>query len=256
MTKYFSINERGFSVRCKLYCTDERSVTGAVIFGHGFGGNKDNKIAEKLADRMQKRHPDIALVTFDWPCHGDDARNKPILSDCLDYLELVIRYVKNRYRADTIYGTANSFGGYVFLRYINQRGNPFARAALRCPAVNMYEILTQVIMTEDDLKALKKNKPVPVGFERKVKITSDFAASLKDADVMQCDYSPQADSLIILHGTKDEIVSFDTVRQFAQANQIPFFAIENADHKFTNPACLDEVINRIQQFLLSDPEHD
>lgn len=252
MIKNFSINEHGFSVRCKLYCADERAVSSAVIFGHGFGGNKENKIAAKLADRIQKRHPSAALLIFDWPCHGEDARNKPVLDDCVAYLDLVIGYVRSRYHADTLYGTANSFGGYVFLKYIRDRGNPFVRTALRCPAVNMDEILTNVIMTPDDLKLLKKHKPVQVGFDRKIRMTSDFVESLQREDILHSDFSSCAGDMMILHGTKDEIVPFETVRAFADANGIPFYAVESADHKFSDPAILDDVIARIIRFLFGE----
>jgi hypothetical protein len=45
MEKLFDINESGYSVRCKLYCSSVNAVKRAVIFGHGFGGHKDNKAA-------------------------------------------------------------------------------------------------------------------------------------------------------------------------------------------------------------------
>ena len=46
---YFSINEDGLSIRCKLYGTGAREYSRVVIFGHGFGGHKDNRAAEKFA---------------------------------------------------------------------------------------------------------------------------------------------------------------------------------------------------------------
>ena len=252
MIKNFSINERGFSVRCKLYCADERAVSSAVIFGGGFGGNKENKNAAKLADRIQKRHPSAALLIFDWPCHGEDARSKPVLDDCVAYLDLVICYVRSRYHADTLYGTANSFGSFVFLKYIRDRGNPFVRTALRCPAINMNEILTDVIMTPDELNQLKKRKSVLVGFERKIRVTDEFVESLRKEDLLHADFSACAGDMVILHGTKDEIVPLEVAKTFADANGIPFCAVESADHKFTDPAIFDEVIAKIIRFLFDE----
>ena len=248
MTKYFSINERGCSVRCKLYCADEKKIKSAVIFGHGFGGNKDNKVAEKTAERIQKRHGDTALITFNWPCHGDDARNKLILDDCIEYLDIVIGYVRKRYSADTLYGCANSFGGYIFLKYIAEKGSPFRRIALRCPAVKMYDVLTQVIMTEDDTAAIAKGKPVFIGGDRKIKVTPEMIGSLRDSDITNNDYTALAADILILHGTKDEIVPIDSVREFAEKNGIEFIPVESADHRFIDPDILDAVINRMIQF--------
>ena len=242
MTKYFSINERGFSVRCKLYCADEKRITGAVIYGHGFSGNKDNKIAEKTAERLQKRHPGTALIIFNWPCHGDDARNKLILSDCLDYLDIVIGYVGKRYHTNELCACANSFGGYVFLTYLASRGDPFKRIVLRCPAVDMYSVLTRSVMTDDDLRALKKGKPVQVGFDRKVKVTPEFVEALRDNDLTKNDYHAYANDIAIFHGEKDEIVPIDSVRAFADSSGIAFIPVRTADHRFSDPAVTDAFI--------------
>ena len=242
MTKYFSINERGFSVRCKLYCADEKRINSAVIYCHGFSGNKDNKIAAKTAERLQKRHPDTALIIFNWPCHGDDARNKLVLSDCLDYLDIVIDYVGKRYHTNELCACANSFGGYVVLTYLAGRGDPFRRIVLRCPAVGMYSVMTGAVMTDDDIRALAKGKPVQVGFDRKVKITPEFVDSLRDNDITKNDYRAHAGDIMIFHGEKDEIVPIDTVRDFAGRNAIAFRAVSSADHRFSDPAISDAFI--------------
>ena len=64
MQKYFDINESGFSVRCKLYCSSVSAVKRAVIFGHGFGGHKDNKAAEKFAAKIISKYKDFGVITF------------------------------------------------------------------------------------------------------------------------------------------------------------------------------------------------
>ena len=118
MQKYFDINESGYSIRCKLYCNDVHAIKKAVIFGHGFGGHKDNKAAEKFAAKLISKHREFCVVTFNWPCHGDDARKNLLLGECDTYLTTVIEYVKREFHTDEIYGYATSFGGYLFLKYI------------------------------------------------------------------------------------------------------------------------------------------
>lgn len=245
MEKYININQNGLSIRSKLYCADVKNIKSVVVFGHGFSGHKDNRAAEKLAARIQKRHKDVALIVFDWPCHGDDASNKLRLADCMKYLDNVIGYMKSRFRTVKIYGCATSFGGYLFLKYISEKGNPFIKLALRCPAVDMYDVLTERIMTDDDLTAVEKNKPVLIGFDRKVKITKDFLTELKDNDILDLDYTLIGDDAIIIHGTKDEIVPFDVVEKFADDNGIALFSVEGADHRFSDPQKMDTAIDRI-----------
>ena len=89
-TSYFSINEEGVSIRSKFYGTDARTYKRIVIFSHGFGGHKDNKSAEKFAEKILSKYKDIAVISFDWPCHGEDAIKQLALSDCDKYLGLVI----------------------------------------------------------------------------------------------------------------------------------------------------------------------
>ncbi|MDO4960402.1 MAG: alpha/beta fold hydrolase [Eubacteriales bacterium] len=251
LSKYFDINDGGFSIRCKLYHKD-KDLTGirrVVIFGHGLGGHRDNKAAEKFAARVITKYKGIGVVTFDWPCHGSDARNKLMLSDCNAYLSLVIAYVRKRFDTDELYAYATSFGGYLTLKYIHENGNPFRRIALRCPAVNMYESMLNRVVKSDELDKLNKGKDVLVGFDRKVKINKEFLDSLKANDIRELDFMDHADDIFIIHGTKDEIIPIAEVARFADNNVIEFKAVENADHRFTDPKLMDEAILHITQFF-------
>lgn len=249
MQKYFDINESGYSVRCKLYCSSVNEVKRAVIFGHGFGGHKDNKAAEKFASKIISKHKDISVITFNWPCHGDDARKNLLLSECDIYLTLVIDHAKKWFGTDELYGHATSFGGYLFLKYIAEHGNPFRKIALRCPSINMYTTITNRLMTADDMEKIRKNKPVLVGFDRKVKIGRQFLEDLREYDISEIDYMDYADDILILHGTKDEVTPFDDSAAFADRNVIEFIPVPNADHRFTDPKTMDFAIHEIIEFF-------
>ena len=247
MEKYFSINKNKTSIQCKLYCTNDKIIDSVIVFGHGFAGHKDNMAAEKLANNLQQHFDNTALIIFNWPCHGDDSLNRLMLSDCMEYLYHVIEYVKSKLQPKKLYACATSFGGYLFLKYIAENGNPFSRIILRCPAVDMYDVLTKKIMIADDLDTARRGMPVFVGFDRKISVTKDFLSELKDNDISTYDFSMYKDSVVIIHGTKDEIVSFDSVRNFAEKNNITFYGIESADHRFTDPQKMNEVINRMSK---------
>ena len=249
MEKLFDINESGYSVRCKLYCSSVNAVKRVVIIGHGFGGHKDSRAAEKFAAKIISKHKDIGVVTFNWPCHGDDARKNLLLSECDLYLTMVIEYVKKWFDTDELYGYATSFGGYLFLKYIAEHGNPFRKTAFRCPAIKMYESITNRIMSKEDHDKILKGKPVLVGFDRKIKIGKQFLDDLKEADITQYEYLDYADDLIILHGTKDEVISFDDSAKFADDNVIEFVPVQNADHRFTDPKTMDLAIHTIITFM-------
>lgn len=248
--KYFSINEAGSSIRCKLYCNDTKYVGRAVVCVHGFGGHKDNKAAQRFAEHLLKKHKDAVAVTYDAPCHGDDVKKK--LTDMKDfdtYIKTVNDYAAQQFHTDKIYVYATSFGGYQFLRYISEHGCIYKKIALRCPAVNMYDVLSLRIMSDEEQKALSKNKPVSVGFDRKINITRQFMEALREADISVRDFTEYAGDILILHGTKDEVVSFDFVKAFAEKNGIRFIPVENADHRFKNPLNMDFAIKEIADFF-------
>lgn len=249
MERYFDINDGGYSVRCKLYCTDLHNIKKVVIFGHGFGGHKDNKAAAKFAERINTKYKGFAVVTFDWPCHGEDALKKLTLGECDSYLSLVLSYIKEHYKTEELYCYATSFGGYLVLKYISEHGNPFRKVALRCPAVNMYESLTNTIMKNDELEKLGKGKEVMVGFDRKVRVTKAFLEDVKANDIRKLEFLDFADDILILHGTKDEVIPFAESSRFAEDNVIEMIPVENADHRFIDPKKMDYAIQMIISFF-------
>ena len=249
MEKYFNINDAGASIRCKLYAADYKNLQRIVVFGHGFGGHKDNRAAERFAKHVIDKNRGCAVLTFNWPCHGDDVRKTLRLDDCDLYLRAVLAWIGRTYPTAVPYAYATSFGGYLFLKYISEHGNPFCKTALRCPAVRLYDVITSSIMTEADMKKIEKGKPVPVGFDRKVEIDRTYLESVKNANLTERDFLPYADDLLILHGTKDEIVPFDDAKEFAENNVIEFEPIENADHRFQSPEKMDLAIAKICAFF-------
>lgn len=246
---YFNINNAGLNIRAKLYSEGAGEVKTLVVCGHGFGGHKDNRAAERFAKHVLDKNHGVAVLTYNWPCHGDDVRKTLRLSDCDAYLSAVLAWARARYPDAKLFGYATSFGGYLFLKYVSEHGDPFLKTALRCPAVPMYDVITSSIMTGDDLERIRKGKPVSVGFDRKVTIDRTYLDELREADIAKRDFLPYADELFILHGTKDEVVPFDAVKAFAEDNVIDFEPVENADHRFQSPEKMDLAIQKICAFF-------
>ena len=112
----------------------------------------------------------------------------------------------------------------------------------------MYEAITNRVLTGDDRDKIKKGKPVMAGFDRKVKIGSQFLEDLKASAISDIDFIDHADELLILHGTKDEVIPFDDSASFADKNVIEFIPVPNADHRFTDPKTMDLAIHEIIEF--------
>ncbi len=247
--RYYTVEAEDCRIRCKLYGPDAGAVKTLILFGHGFGGHKDNRAAEKLARRVREKNPDAALVVFNWPCHGDDERQTLRLDDCMRYLELLIADTQARFSPETLYGCATSFGGYLYLLYLAGHDNPFRKLVFRCPAIPMYEVLTRAIMPNGLLESVENGTPALVGFDRKVGIDRGFLESLRAAELSARDYSPLAADMLILHGTEDEIVPFAAVKAFAEKNGIAFVPVDGADHRFLAPGTMDLAIARTVAFF-------
>lgn len=249
MNRYFEINENGHNIRCKLYVHDAKMIQRVIVFCHGFGGHKDNNAAEKFAQKLISKHKDCALITFNWPAHGDDVKKALHMDDCTVYLSLLLSYIEREFKPTELYAYATSFGGYTTLKYIFEHGNPFLKIALRCPAVNMYEVLTTAIMSDDDMAKLKKGKLVPVGFDRKILVGLPLLEELKNNDIQSWSFLEHADNILIIHGSADEIVPFNASQAFAENNLIDFIPIDKADHRFMDPKKMELANKHILEFF-------
>ena len=180
MEKHFDINEYSRSIRCRMIISNKdkqtRTFPHVVIVTHGFGSNKETTGTTKFGEHITAKYKGFAVIAFDWPCHGNDARKKLTITECLAYLQIVTNYARNTLDANDLYIYASSFGGYITLRYLLESGNPFRKIALRCPAIRMHDTLESAIPDADKAK-LKKGKDILVGFTRKMKIDQSF---LKD----------------------------------------------------------------------------
>lgn len=244
----YTVSRSGYNVSCKLYYEDRKAIQRVVLFGHGFGGHKDSKAAERFAKRaLDKLH--MATICFNWPCHGDDVRKKLRLADCDGYLTAVIEDARARFGAPALYGYATSFGGFLFLKYMLDHGSPFVKLALRCPAVDLYRVQTERIMTPEELERVHRGKEVAAGFDRKVALDKEYLDEIQEVDLLHEDFTAYMDDVLILHGTRDEIVPLDTVQAFADDQLMEFVPVEGADHRFQDPRTMDEAIKAILEFF-------
>ena len=94
-----------------------------------------------------------------------------------------------------------------------------------------------------------------VGFDRKVRVDRTFLEEISANDVTQYDYSDYAYDILVIHGTGDEIVPMEPVKEFAENSFLDFIPVEGADHRFHDPKKMDEAILQIESFFTSDAEH-
>lgn len=246
-TKAFSIHEAPHNIRCLMYSGAD-PVRHVVVYCHGFAGHKGTRAAARFAEYMLPKYKDMAVLCFDWPCHGEDVKKKLCLADCDTYLAAVVRYAKETFGVDEVDCFAASFGAYLALRYSAQNGCPFRLMAFRSPAVEMYDVQCS-LLTDADRAQLAKGKEVLMGFDRKTAVGPAFLNELKAQDITAADFAGIADKILIMHGEKDEVVPFAPVEAFAERNQIDFIPFEKADHRFSDPKLMTEAIQYVEAFF-------
>ena len=113
----------------------------------------------------------------------------------------------------------------------------------------MYKALTERITNPEILEILSKGKEASVGFDRKVHINRQLLEDIRTADIRKTDYIPFADDLLIIHGTKDEIIPIEDSLAFCENNVIEFVPVQNADHRFTDPRTMEQATKHILEFF-------
>ena len=247
---YFSINESGSSIRCKLYYNDLKAVRRTVVCVHGFGGHKDNKAAQRFAEHLLKKHKDAAAVTYDAPCHGDDVKKTLTLGDCDLYLREVICWVKEHFKPEKCDAYATSFGGFLAVLYLGRHPGCFDRLLLRSPALRMARVLKS-FLTDEQLAAFRAGTKLDFGFTRPLLLDGSFLADLErpDHDAYAVPAGSRGQSAAVIHGDADDVVPVGDSLSFAERNHLPVRIVHGADHRYKNPGELDQIVAFAGEFL-------
>jgi dipeptidyl aminopeptidase/acylaminoacyl peptidase len=163
-------------------------------------------------------------------------------------MKLVVGYASRELGAVKIFNYSVSFGGYLTLLYIAQNGSPFAKTALRAPGIRMHDLMLRYVK-DTDREKLEKGKEIEIGYERKMKADKSLFEELAAGDVRKYEYFEWADSMLVLHGTADEMVPIGDSIQFCENNVIEFIPVEGADHPFRNPKLMDTAIHTVVEFF-------
>ncbi len=220
-----------------------------VVIGiHGFGGDKESSVLVALGNSLIQKN--IALLTYDLPCHGENDVSKPLsLEECFFSVKAVYDYVRKNYKNAKISFFATSFGGYLLLNFLNNNEIECNKIILRAPAIFMHKVLTDVILKEHFPNGVPQNEVIEFGYEKTLLIDNKFISALKANDLH--DYK-NSHFLYSLQGKKDDLVDPDANEKFFETRckgNYKIFYFENADHRFKKPGELDELIKITEQIL-------
>lgn len=237
---------------CRIsYAESVPEGAGTIILAmHGFGGDKESGCIRLLEQEANK--VGIGLIKFDWPGHGEsEAEGDSLtLENCLSDLHTMVEYAKEKYPEAHLTAFATSFGGYVALLYHLNHDRVFDHLILRSPALRMYNIMENVLMTEESKQNLLEKHYFPYGFERIINITEPFVEELKDGDLFVLYGKEPLPNASIIHGTMDDVAPIQDSMAFARLHGCSLYPVAGADHRYKKPGELERVI-RISMSILS-----
>lgn len=243
-TDCFSI-QRQYPISCKLFTPDTESIHHIIIGVHGFAGDKESSMLEKLAETICKH--EAALICFDFPAHGNSPVTEELLTinNCKEDLSTVMDYIESRYPSANKSIFATSFGGYISLLCADRFTN--MPLVLRAPAVTMPKILLETVLktTAEDFQ---RQETIECGFERPIKLPYSFFEEL--AAQKNISNTVITSPILIIHGDCDDVVPLSDVKAFAACqSNVVLQIIPGADHRFKNKGEIETVIDLTKSFL-------
>jgi len=237
------------TVPVKLFTGESAERT--VLAIHGFGGSKDSRAIEGLAQRLCGKGFRVAAP--DLPCHGERTESERELTPehCLSNILAVECWLRGLGGEVSAFGT--SFGGCLLLRRMELYGDPFRKIVLRVPAVNMADSLMRcmrIFQPEFTLEEAKQSG-FHVKMSRELNIPYEFYDKLLELnEVRHSDVWDSPDVLAVYAG-RDELVSRADTEEFLRVNpRIQRHCIEESGHRMLCPEHLAMALDRAAEHFI------
>lgn len=232
----------------RIYLPD--TIPKQVVIGiHGFFGDKESSVLVKLGESLINN--DAALITFDLPCHGHNDTSRILkLSECVAAIKNIFDWTHENFPNTPLSIFATSFGGYLTLLYLSQNKETLNKIILRAPAINMSQVLEDVLLPFQSLSAEDLKTPINIGKEQTLWVNYDFIEELRVNNLQNSNTTNNF--LYILQGKKDDIVNPEDNENFFNKhyeNKHKIIYFENADHRFKKPGELEKIIDETLKIL-------
>ncbi len=236
-TQCFSIH-RAYEIVCKRFSPDSDVIEHIIIGVHGFAGDKNSSMLEKLAAEVCEKK--AALICFDFPAHGDSpvGENMLTVENCKQDFLAVADYIMQNYPQARKTVFATSFGGYISLLCAEKLVN--TSFVLRAPAITMPKVLLENVL-QLSAADFQRVGSVVCGFERPITLPYAFYDELtRQDDLFQ---KPFPAPMLIIHGDCDDIVPLGDIMAFADAHKnVRLKVIRGADHRFKHTGELEQIV--------------
>jgi pimeloyl-ACP methyl ester carboxylesterase len=220
-----------------------------IVMCHGFSTSKDGRTHVGLEDILNRKK--FSTFRFDFFGHGEsEGKFEEItLSEAVDDVKCVIRYVKDLgYEKIGLVGS--SFGGFASIVTAGQSEDLYV-LALKSPVSDYMGLL----IAQDqglDIKTWKKEGFIFVKGADGQRLKLNYAFFEDVERVEGYTYARKINvPTLIVHGDQDETVPLSQSRK--TASLIPdcrLEIIEGADHVYSSPQHFQEMLNLITEFII------
>lgn len=208
-----------------------------IIYCHNIGS--DSMWALRFYEELYDRK--IGIISFDLPGHGLDVTDfrKFNLTLCLNYLNIVINYVKRIYPKVKINLLGSSFGSYLILNRLIRNIERFNSVLLMSPCVNIINFLE----SEHNLTLDYYNNHDYKLLYGKIKLYKNTYLDFLDNDVFNNKKIIRNNDIYVIHGEDDRVIDISLIEQFCNNLNIPLTRVPNAPHEFYS------YLNQVNKFI-------
>ncbi|MDK2863957.1 MAG: uncharacterized protein PWP37_149 [Thermotogota bacterium] len=250
--RFFTLGPSGNRIAGIAELPDTLEKYPVVVMLHGFTGDHITSAFKfpRLSRRLVERG--IATVRFDFRGSGDSEgcfEEMSPLTELEDAKE-VLGYIRKQPFYNGMIGIVGySLGGMVAV-LLGPTEPDVTSMCLWSPAVLNLQLFRDHVKNFDE--HLDEEGFFDVGG---IRISKKFRDGVMSVDASE-ELARFQGKVLIVHGTNDESVPFESVRKYAERNGFCFHAIEGGDHRFSRYEWVEELIDITSNFfnetLLSD----
>jgi len=204
-----------------------------IIVCHGFTGSKEgNGEALKMADELGRLGYNTLLFDFAGCGESEGMWEDITLSSHMEDLGSIVDWCEKQGFSKFIL-TGRSFGGTTVLCY-TARDPRISGACTWAAVARTTELFSQ--FTDDPLDGPGDDRVAIAGEEGIIYLKREFFQDLKRHDIVKCTAAIAPRNLLVIHGTRDELVPPEDAELIYNAAKEPkdLIFIEGADHQFSN----------------------
>lgn len=231
MNKYLELKNK---IQVKMFMPEGEAKNEIFIICHGFGSAKDGRTTEIMARKLNENN--FIAVSFDFPGHGESKEplEKLTVENCISYINEVFEYIKNEFKNCEISILATSFGAYVTInKLVQEDKNEFKNIVLRCPAIDMKNILINTLI-KGNIDTFKAEGKIQGGFDGNKELEYSFYEDLCEHDILKT-YNKK-EKMLIIQGTEDDVAPIKDTYEFIKKDNenIKLISLEGVKHSMTN----------------------